>query len=274
VLKLAAGVGVEVPSPFRTWSVAAFGPALACFVLGPLLAFALLPPDAKSTPDAPRTARQRLEAMGPASDDEKVFAFVMLGMVSLWATSSSSGLPPVVTAVLGLAVLLLTGVVTWEDCARNSKAWGTFVSFATLVGLAAMLNKLGIVKWLATSITDRIMASGLGPLQSFLVIVLSYWLSHYLFASQVAHVSALYQPFLLMLMQTGTPGLPAALALAFVSNLFMTLTPYASAQSAVIMGGQYISVGEWYKVGFAYFVFYASIWLTVGALWWRAIGLI
>eukprot|EP00913_Durusdinium_trenchii_P035533 g33252.t1 len=35
-----------------------------------------------------------------------------------------------------------------------------------------------------------------------------------------------------MLVETGTPGIPAVFALAFVSNLFATLTPYASAQSA------------------------------------------
>lgn len=274
VLKLAAGVGVEVPSPFTTWFMAALGPAAVSFVLGPLLAYYLLPPEAKKTPDAPRVAQQRLESMGPTSDAEKVFGLVMLGMVVMWATASSTGVQPVVTAICGLAVLVLTGVLTWEDCARNSKAWGTFVSFASLVGLAAMLNHLGIVKWLASTITSKIMAAGLSTVPAFFVILLSYWSVHYFFASQVAHVSALYQPFLLMLVQTGTPGVPAALALAFVSNLFMTMTPYASAQSAVMMGGQYISVGEWYKAGFAYFIFYAAVWIPVGAVWWRMIGLI
>jgi len=104
--------------------------------------------------------------------------------------------------------------------------------------------------------------------------VIAYWLVHYSFASQVAHVSALFQPFLLMLIQTGTPPLAAMFTLAFVSNLFMSLTPYASAQSAVIMGGQYITPGEWYKCGFVYFLFYLVIWIGVGAPWWKFIGLI
>jgi len=274
VLKLAAGVGVDVPSPFKTWFVAGVGPGLASFILAPLLAYYLLAPEDKKTPDAPRDARARLEQMGPASDEEKVFGSVILGMVAMWATASSTGIPPVVTAVCGLALLIVTGVITWDDCAKNHKAWGTFVSFASLVGLAAMLNNLGIVKWLASTITAKITGAGLSTVPAFFVILLSYWVVHYLFASQVAHVSALYQPFLLMLVQTGTPGVPAALALAFASNLFMTMTPYASAQSAVMMGGQYITVGEWYKAGFAYFIFYVVVWISVGALWWRTIGLI
>lgn len=274
VLKLAAGVGVEVPSPFRTWFLAAIAPATASFLLAPLLAFYLFPPEARKTPDAPRMARQQLEAMGPSSDDERVFALVVLGMVASWATASSTGIQPVVTAVCGLAVLLLTGVLTWDDCARNSKAWGTFVSFSFLVGLAAMLNHLGIVRWLAAAITAKVSAAGLSCAPAFLMILLAYWAAHYLFASQVAHVSTLYQPFLLMLVQIGIPGVPAALALAFVSNLFMTMTPYASAQSAVMMGGQYITVGEWYKAGFAFFIFYATVWIPICAVWWRIIGLI
>lgn len=80
-----------------------------------------------------------------------------------------------------------------------------------------------------------------------MVIVTSYWLIHYLFASQVAHVSALFQPFLAMLIEIGTPKIPALFTLAFVSNLFATLTPYASAQSAVLFAGHYITAPEWYK---------------------------
>jgi len=274
VIKLAAGVGVEVPSPFTTWTMAALGPGLASFLLAPLLAMVLLPPEDKQTPEAPRVAASRLQRMGPMSDEEKVFAMVIAGMVGGWATASTTGIKPVVTALCGLASLMVTGVVTWEDCAKNFKAWGTFVQFASLVGLAAMLNNLGIVKWLATCITEKILVAGLKPVPSFFVILLAYWLVHYCFASQVAHVSALYQPFLLMLIQTGTPGLPAALALAFASNLFMTMTPYASAQSAVLMGDGYITQGEWYKCGFVYMIFYIVLWITVGAAWWRLIGLI
>lgn len=274
IIKLAAGVGIEVPSPFTTWLKAAFAPAVVSFLLVPLVAYFMLEPEDKKTPDAPVAAAKRLDEIGPATDDEKVFGLVILSMVVSWGMASTSGIPPVVTAVSGLCVLILTGVLTWEDCAQNKPAWSTFVNFALLVSLAAMLNNLGIVSWLATTITGQITAAGLSGLSAFFVIVIAYWLVHYAFASQVAHVSALFQPFLLMLVQTGTPPLAAVFTLAFASNLFMSLTPYASAQSAVIMGGKYITPGEWYKCGFVYFLFYLVIWIGVGAPWWKFIGLI
>ena len=76
---------------------------------------------------------------------------------------------------------------------------------------------------------------------------------------QVAHVSALFQPFLVMLVaasakaalhnivqsytrmksfevETGTPKIPALFALAFVSNLFATLTPYVGPSDTKTFG--------------------------------------
>lgn len=274
VLKLAAGVGVDIPSPFNTWFMAALGPGVVSFLLSPLLAYVLLPPESTRTPDAPAIAQEKLTQMGPVTDDEAVFGSVILMMVSLWATSSATGIAPVVTAMCGLVLLILAGVISWDDCSKNKAAWGTFVSFASLVSLAAMLNSLGVVKWLAGVISSKITAAGLHGGPAFLVVLFAYWLVHYLFASQVAHVSALYQPFLLMLVNTGTPPIPAALTLAFASNLFMTMTPYASAQSAVFFGGKYVTAGEWYKVGFIFFLFYFGLWVSVGAVWWKIIGLL
>lgn len=248
--------------------------AFVSFLLTPLVALKLMPPESRTTPDAPKVAKQRLDEMGPISDDEKVFLFLMLGMVVLWASSSLIHVKPAITAFCGLGILLLTGVITWEDCAKNQQAWSTFVSFATLVGLAEMLKILGIVEWLSSVVTSKIRAAGLAQVPAFLVIITSYWLIHYLFASQVAHVSALFQPFLVMLVETGTPKIPALFALAFVSNLFATLTPYASAQSAVLFAGHYITPVEWYKAGFVYMLAYYIEWLVVGAAWWRLIGLV
>ncbi|CAJ1435332.1 unnamed protein product, partial [Effrenium voratum] len=265
VLKLAADVGIHVEQPFQTWFTAAFLPALVSFLMTPMIALKLMPPESRVTPDAPKAAKKQLEAMGPVSDDEKVFACVLLCMVALWASSSILHIPPVVTALCGFGLLLMCGVITWEDCAANQQAWSTFVSFATLVGLAEMLKSLGIVQWLSSLVTSKITAAGLTEVPAFLAILTAYWLIHYVFASQVAHVSALYQPFLVMLVETGTPPIPAVFALAFASNLFATLTPYASAQSAVLFAGQYITGPEWYKAGLVYMVAYYVQWLLVGS---------
>lgn len=73
VLKLAEEVGVVIERPFQSWLRAAFAPAVVSFLMTPLIALRLMPPESRTTPDAPKAARQQLAAMGPVSDDEKIF---------------------------------------------------------------------------------------------------------------------------------------------------------------------------------------------------------
>ncbi len=44
------------------------------------------------------------------------------------------GISAVVAAMLGLSVLLLTGVLSWRDCLTYPPAWDTLFWFAVLVG--------------------------------------------------------------------------------------------------------------------------------------------
>lgn len=73
-------------------------------------------PEIKETPEAPRQAAAKLEQMGSLSRDEAIMTGTMLFAVVLWILGDSIGVPAVVAAMLGLVVLLLTGVLTWSDC--------------------------------------------------------------------------------------------------------------------------------------------------------------
>ena len=65
---------------------------------------------------------------------------------------------------------------------------------------------------------------GLAWQQSFGIIVILYFYSHYLFASGAAHIGAMYTAFLSVAIACGTPGLLAAIALGQV--LSNRLSPY------------------------------------------------
>ena len=58
------------------------------------------------------------------------------------------------------------------------------------------------------------------PLASLGPLRLGYYTMHYFFASQSAHVGALYPAFLSMMVASGAPPALAALTLAFNTNLF------------------------------------------------------
>jgi DASS family divalent anion:Na+ symporter len=273
ILRLASQLGYEVHSPFTSWLTAMSMPALAAMILTPLVIYLFLPPEVKATPEAPADAQKRLSQMGPMSRDEMVLSFVVFGMLVLWAGSTTLGIPAIATAVLGLVVLLVSGTLTWDECAGDKNAWTTMTWFAILVSLSAMLNKSGIVTWFAASISKSITAQGLSEFPAFMFLLCIYTYSHYFFASQVAHVSALYVPFVEMMVHSGTPPQVAIFALAVASNGFAGLTPYSSAQAPVFFGGGYVTQKDWYKLGFITVTFNFMVWTIVAGVWWRIIGL-
>lgn len=272
-IRLAAQCGYALPSPFTTWLKANCVPAMVAMGLTPLLVNWVMPPEVKDTPEAPAEAERKLKEMGPLSRDEAILACTILGMLVLWAGASAFGIPAVTTAILGLVVLLHTGTLTWADCAAEQGAWTTMTWFAILVSMSAMLSKRGIVTWLASMISGHILGAGLSATVAFFLLLVIYTLSHYAFASQVAHLSALYVPFVAMMVNTGTPPPVAVLSLAVASNLFGSVTPYASAQAPVFFGGGYVTLKDWYKMGFIFLLFNFVVWVSVGAVWWKALGL-
>lgn len=138
--------------------------------------------------------------------------------------------------MLGLCILLLTGVLNWDDCLSEKSAWDTLTWFAVLVGMAGNLSNLGLVKWMSNSVAGALASYSLSWPAAFGVLQATYFLSHYLFASQTGHVGALYSAFLAMHIASGVPSSLAALALAFNTNLFGGLTHYSSGQAAVYFG--------------------------------------
>lgn len=142
--------------------------------------------------------------------------------------------------MLGLSILLSLGVLDWDDCLSEKSAWDTLAWFAVLVGMAGQLTNLGIVSWMSNCVAKALQSLSLSWQAAFGVLQASYFLIHYLFASQTGHVGALYSAFLAMHLASGVPGVLAALALAYNTNLFGALTHYSSGQAAVYFGGTLI----------------------------------
>jgi DASS family divalent anion:Na+ symporter len=83
----------------------------------------------------------------------------------------------------------------------------------------------------------------------------------------------MYAAFLAVALAIGTPPLFAALSLAFFSNLFASLTHYASTTAPIFFSSGYVSIGAWWKVGFLFSLVNISVWLVIGGVWWKMLGL-
>ena len=107
---------------------------------------------------------------------------------------------------------------------NETEAWHFFIWFGILVTMANYLQILGFVDWFSLSVGGVI--KGYTWEVVFLTIVLVYFYSHYLFASNTAHVGAMYAAFLAIAIASGTPPLLAALVLGFFSHLLSAVIHY------------------------------------------------
>lgn len=124
-VNLAAAEGISIS--WGLWALAGLIPGLFCLATVPLILYALYPPETKDTPDAPNAARAELSKLGPLSRDEKITAAAFAVTVALWIGGGAVGINAVAAATVGLAALLVTGVISWKECLGNAAAWDTLV---------------------------------------------------------------------------------------------------------------------------------------------------
>lgn len=273
-MKLAVELGVVLPGAWVTWFKAAVVPALVGLLITPYIMYKIFAPEIKDTPEAPKIASERLVKMGPMSRDEKIMLGTMGAAVCLWVCGEGLGISAVTTAMMGLSVLLLSGVLQWKECLAYPAAWDTLFWFAVLVGMSGQLNSLGVINHFANAVGSQLVAANMGWPVVFGLLNVAYFGLHYMFASQTAHVGALYSAFLAMMLSTGVPGVLAALSLGFMSNLFGSLTHYGSGQGAVYYGAGYLTLKEVFTYGGIMGTLNLLVWGLVGSVWWRVIGLI
>jgi DASS family divalent anion:Na+ symporter len=269
IVQLAASQGVALT--WTRWAVAAAVPGMISLVVVPPIIYLLTARGAAMQADAPDVARAALRRLGPMARSEKVMATVSIVLLAAWIAGASLGLDPTAAALIAIAALLVTGVLGWDAVAGDQEAWNTFVWFATLVMMASYLGELGLIAWF----TDQVkpLVGGVGWVTGFSGLVLAYFYTHYFFASMTAHVSAMYAPFLAVALALGTPPVLAALALAFASNLFASLTHYGTAAAPILFSGGHVPLGQWWRVGLIISVVNIAIWVGIGAAWWRVLGL-
>ncbi len=267
--ELAAAQGITIT--WAGWAVAAVVPGVCSLALVPWVLYRLFPPQVRETPEAVVVARERLRELGPVKRGESVMAACFVLLLGLWILAEPLGIHTTTTALLGLVLLLATKVLTWEDVLLERGAWDTLVWFSALVMMATYLTELGFIPWFSE--TAGSLFRGAGWVTGFVALSLVYFYSHYLFASNTAHVSAMYAPFLGVALVLGTPPMLAALVLAFFSNLFSSMTHYGTGPAPVLFAAGYVEVGDWWRLGLVVSLVNLAIWLGVGSVWWSAIGL-
>jgi divalent anion:Na+ symporter, DASS family len=149
-------------------------------------------------------------------------------------------------------------------------AWDTFIWYGGLINMASVLGASGITTQFAELSAG--MTGGWNWGAAVAILLLVYCYSHYAFASITAHVTAMFIPFLIVMIAAGAPPVLAVLGLAYISNLSASLTHYGTTTAPIYFGARYVTQGEWWRVGFIVSLVTVTIWGTVGLAWWKLLG--
>ena len=265
---LAESQGVTIS--FGLWALAAIVPTLISLLVVPQYLYRFYAPEQRHTPEASKWAAAELKKLGPLQRAEWSMLLVFVVLFVLWSAGKLLGIETTTAAFFGLLALILLRVLRWSDIEGEKAAWGTLIWFSVLLMLARQIDALGVTAWIGALAQPAF--EGMSWPLALALLVGGYCYVHYLFASQTAHVVALFGVFLKIGFSAGVPAKLMALSLAFASNYNACITIYGTSVAPVYFQSGYISSGDWHKHGAVILLLHLLIYLGFGTAWMRIVG--
>lgn len=254
------------------WLLATSIPVLVALIIIPLFLYYVLEvPEIKRTPDARALALKELEKMGKVTFAEKCLMVIFIIALILWSTSQWTHINATTVALVAVSLMLLTDVLKWSDVIEEKNSWNVLIWMGGLMCLAGFLSKLGLIPWVAKQSAVYLEQFSWGYALAIISIV--YVIIHYLFASLVAHIAALFSAFFAVTQVLGAPPYLAAFILIFANTAMQGLTHYSVGAAPIFYGAGYTTQGEWWRNGLILTMLENSILSGVGLLWLKILGL-
>jgi L-tartrate/succinate antiporter len=253
---------LKISISWTDWFTALAPACLVLFLLVPWLVYVLYPPVVKESADAPKWAQAELTGMGAVTGKELTMGGLAVLALLLWIFGGKQ-FDATTVALIGLCLMILTRVISWDDVISHKTAWNVLVWFATLVAMADGLAKVGFLSWFAKVAAASMSGFSIGAL--ILGFVLLFYFIHYFFASLTAHTTALLP--VVLATAAAVPDMPLktlGLLLCGTLGLMGILTPYATGPSPIYYGCGYISRKEYWILGLVFGVIYIAVYLLIG----------
>jgi len=252
----------KISISWTEWFVGFLPVGVILILVLPYLVYKIYPPEIKSSQEVQSWASQELGRMGKFSRRELVMALLAILALALWIFGGSVVDATTVVGIV-ISLMIITGIVTWDDILSNKPAWNVLAWFATLVAMADGLNKVGFVTWFARSASDLL--TGLSPLVIMVSLLVIFFVVHYMFASITAHVTAV----LPVILAAGAlvPGMPVrtfAMLLCYSLGIMGIISPYATGPGPVYFGSGYVNRKDFWKLGLIFGLIYLIALIVIG----------
>jgi DASS family divalent anion:Na+ symporter len=260
----------KVELSYSTWLLGSIVPGVLSLAFVPWILFKLFPPEVKHTPDAARIAQDELSKMGPMQRSERIMLVIFVLVAGLWMTGRWHGIDYAVVALGGACLLFLSGVLTWDDIISEKGGWDIFLWYGGVVKMAEAVARSGLPEKFAQASAG--LTTGMSWGVALAILMFIYFYAHYGFASITAHITAMFVPFVAVLIAAGAPPMLAAVMLAYYANLSASLTNYGTTTAPIYFGAGYVTQKEWWKYGLIVSIGTITIWSTAGLAWWKVLG--
>lgn len=270
LLSEAAKEILHVNLDWVTWAKGAIVPGLVGLLFLPLYIYKLDKPELKDTREVQKQVILQYQSIGRWKSSEIKMGLIFVLLIGLWSTSAWHGLGTTLVAWIGVCALFLTNTYDWNKMVRNFGAWDALIWLGGLLTMASILKDYGFVLWFSQSV------SGILPDINFilllLILALIYFFSMYFFSQLTAHIAAFIGVFFTIALSHSIPPMLTAILFAGFSTLCGCLTPYSSGPAIIYFGQGYVTMSQWFKVGFMMALYHIVIWFTFGMVWWKVLG--
>lgn len=239
----------------------------------PFVAFFLyrsFPPEVKDLSPAISALRDKVKEEGRLTRQDWITIGIFFITVLMWMTISDQiGLG--ITALIGVLLFMVAGVVRWEDL-NNNVNWGTILVYGGAISLGIMMKNSGVAEWIARSFLTWVEPFGIHrgiPLlaaMSLMTVMLSSVMS------SGATVGMLGPITLQIASLSGTSIIQAGF-ITVISTSFAYLTSVASPSCNIVYGGGYLNRTDFLKAGWKLLLVSFLLLLLISAGYWRILGL-
>ncbi|MEE4262597.1 MAG: DASS family sodium-coupled anion symporter [Desulfobacteraceae bacterium] len=188
----------------------------------------------------------------------------------LWLTKEIHGIDYSVTGMLGVAALVLAGVLEWEDIHKNLE-WGTALFiFGGGISLGLAMGTSGAAAYFAHLFFPLVQGSG------WLVLFIGVAIFGALVTNAMANVAAaaLILPIVIPMAQLEGVN-PTVLALCLgMATSFAMLLVIGCPPNAIAYSYRYFKASDLTKVGLVATPVLLGVLVLVAAVWWKILGLV
>jgi len=229
------------------------------FLLVPLLVYIIYPPTQRVLPQATAWASLELERMGRISFKEVLMALFALITLMIWLFAKKIGIDITIAVISMIILMIVSGLITWDDVIKNPPTWNIFIWFSTLITLSSGLHHMKLTEWIGENM--EIFLALLSPHMVMVVMVILFFLLHYFFASLIAHVSVLLPLFVFIASKFITHDQLTffVVLLSSTIGLMGVLTPYSTGASPIWYSAGYVSQKEWWSLGAIFGLIFMSV---------------